>query len=71
MSIVKGDATLLEVQTHTQPWRKRIGDAGRRGGAVTIRDVPVINSSVVGIGRGGQIDLAHAHCEEGERGQRV
>lgn len=71
MGIVKGDTALLDVQTHTQPWRKRIGDTGWRGGAVTIRDVPVIDLSMVGIGRGGQVDLAHTHCEEGERGQRV
>lgn len=71
MRIVKGDAALLEVQTHTQPWRKRIGDAGRRRGAVGVRDVPVVDRPVVGIGRGGQVDLPHAHCEEGERGQTV
>lgn len=71
MSIVKGDTALLEVQTHAQPRGKRIGDAGRRGRVATVRDVPVIKRSVVGVGRGGQVDLAHAHCEEGKRGQRV
>lgn len=71
MSVVKGDTALLKVQTHTQPRGERVGDAGGRGGAVGIRDVPVVDLSVVGVGRGGQVDFAHAHREEGERWQRV
>lgn len=70
MGIVKRDTTLLEVETHTQPRRERVGHAGRRRRAVGEAGLSAVGIGVMGVGRGGQVDLAHAHREErkGRRG---
>lgn len=68
MCIIKGDTPLLDIKTHAQPWRKRIGDAGWRRGAVAVADaVSAVSCSVVGVNRGWQVDFTHSHGEEGER----
>lgn len=67
VGVVKRDAPLLEVETHAQPRRERVGHAGRRRGAVGEAGLSAVGVCVMGAGGGGQVDLAHAHREERKR----
>lgn len=66
VGVVEGDPSLLKVETHAEPWRQRVGEARRRGGAVVPGAVAVVAVAVLR-----QVDLTHAHGEEAEGRSRV